>query len=305
MTFMWTMPFAKTMVALHDRSLRNAHQTSSLLLKRTNVRLNAFHDAGKDWKNRKNGVPRWSRKTMMKSMSSSDTMDKASSHLENTNYEENGSPSRRAIGALLGSLLVGCLADTKIASAFTPPPPGFQLHKDKLDGYSFLYPEDWLPVTTTGNDVSYRSPFSIEENLFVEVSSPSSSKYSSVEDLGTPEQAAEATLKQYLEEFMSTRLGVRRDAEIVSSGSRIGSDGKKYYDIQTRVRSYASRNQLAVTQEEISEGIEMEWDRQYLTVLGVANGRLYQFRLQAPSTSFINDSKRLFDIAQSFQCKEI
>ena len=53
---------------------------------------------------------------------------------------------------------------------------------------------------------------------------------------------------QYLEEFMSTRLGVKRTAEVVAAAERTGADGQLYYDIQTRVSSYASRNQLAVTQ---------------------------------------------------------
>jgi hypothetical protein len=48
---------------------------------------------------------------------------------------------------------------------------------------------------------------------------------------------------------MSTRLGVKRTAEVVASSQRTGADGQLYYDIQTRVRSYASRNQLAVTQD--------------------------------------------------------
>jgi hypothetical protein len=191
------------------------------------------------------------------------------------------------------------------AAAFTLPPPGFSLHRDKLDGYSFLYPEDWLPVTTSGNDVFYRNPFSIEENLFVDVSSPSSSKYSDVQDLGTPEDAARATLDQYLDEFMSTRIGVRRDAKVISSAARTAADGRNYYDIQTRVKSFASRNQLAVTQAEVDDGVELEWDRRYLTVLGVANRRLYQFRLQTANSTFEKDSERLLGIARSFTCKEV
>lgn len=40
---------------------------------------------------------------------------------------------------------------------------------------------------------------------------------------------------QFLEEFMSTRLGVRRTAEVVSAVAREGPGGRTYYDIQTRV----------------------------------------------------------------------
>lgn len=31
---------------------------------------------------------------------------------------------------------------------------------------------------------------------------------------------------------MSTRLGVRRDGEVVAADKRMGPDGKEYYDIQ-------------------------------------------------------------------------
>jgi hypothetical protein len=123
------------------------------------------------------------------------------------------------------------------ALAFSPPPPGYRLHLDKLDGYSFFYPETWAPVTTSGNDVFLRNPFTIEENLFVDLSSPSSSRYDSVRDLGTPEEAAQKLLDRYLnQEFMSTRLGIRREGEIVKATSRTGADGREYYDIQVRLK---------------------------------------------------------------------
>jgi hypothetical protein len=134
-------------------------------------------------------------------------------------------------------------------------------------------------VTTSGNDVFFRNPFDAEQNVFVDISSPSSSKFSSVEDLGSPEDAAKKVLDQYLEEYMSTRIGVRRDGEVVSAEARREGDAF-YYDIATRFTSRASRNQLAVTQDEIEDGVVTEWDRRYVTVLGVANKRLYQLRLQ-------------------------
>jgi len=211
-------------------------------------------------------------------------------------------------GVLIGGLngaLFAAFGNLYQASAFTPPPPGLRFHEDKLDGYSFLYPDSWLPVTSSGNDVFYRNPFIVDENLFVDVSSPSSSKYDSVEDLGTPDEAAKRTLEQYLEEFMSTRLGVRRTGEVISASLRTGKDGRLYYDIQTRVKSYASRNQLAVTQAEIDQGVEMEWDRRYLSVLGVANHRLYSFRIQTANSTYESDSERLLTIADSFRCREV
>ena len=33
---------------------------------------------------------------------------------------------------------------------------------------------------------------------------------------------------------MSTRLGVRRNGEVVAADKRMGPDGKEYYDIQVR-----------------------------------------------------------------------
>lgn len=213
-------------------------------------------------------------------------------------------PTRRAL-LLFGVASLATIQGGGSARAFEPPPPGYRRHEDKLDGYSFLYPSDWIPVTTSGNDVFYRNPLNAEENVFVDISSPSSSKYSSIEDIGTPEQAAEKTLEQYLEEFMSTRLGVKRTAEIEKASSRVGVDGKSYYDIETRVTSYASRNQLAVTQGEIDEAIELEFDRRYLTVLGTANNRLYAMRLQTNSDTFKRDPERLYKVAQSFVCKQV
>ena len=55
---------------------------------------------------------------------------------------------------------------------------------------------------------------------------------------------------------------------------------------QLRARSYASRNQLAVSQKEIDAGAELEWERHYLTTLGVANKRLYEFRIQTSQAAF-------------------
>jgi hypothetical protein len=55
---------------------------------------------------------------------------------------------------------------------------------------------------------------------------------------------------------------------------------------QLCVRSYASRNQLAVSQKEIDAGAELEWERRYLTTLGVANKRLYEMRIQTSAAAF-------------------
>ena len=51
------------------------------------------------------------------------------------------------------------------------------------------------------------------------------------------------------------------------------------------MRSFASRNQLAADPRDRA-GQALEWDRHYVTVLGVANQRLYSFRLQTASDTY-------------------
>ncbi|KAK9834317.1 hypothetical protein WJX81_006439 [Elliptochloris bilobata] len=188
--------------------------------------------------------------------------------------------------------------------AILTAPAGSRLHQDRLDGYYFFYPDTWSPVTTSGNDVFYRNPYNVNENLFVDISSPSSSRYGDVAALGSPEAAAQRTLAQFLEELMSTRLGVRREGEVVSATARTADDGKLYYDVEVRVRSYASRNQLAADPRDRAEQL-LEWDRRYVTVLGVANQRLYSFRLQTANDTYDRAQESLLQIAHSFRCKDV
>jgi hypothetical protein len=108
----------------------------------------------------------------------------------------------------------------------------FREYIDTFDGYTFLYPKSWIQVRGAGADIFFRDPFVLDENMSVEISSPSSSKYISVEDLGPPEKAAEKVLKQYLTEFMSTRLGVRRESNILSASSKVADDGRLYYEVE-------------------------------------------------------------------------
>jgi hypothetical protein len=108
----------------------------------------------------------------------------------------------------------------------------FREYIDTFDGYSFLYPKNWIQVRGAGADIFFRDPFVLDENISVEMSSPSSSKYTTVEDLGPPEKAAEKVLKQYLTEFMSTRLGVRRESNVLTASSKVADDGKLYYEVE-------------------------------------------------------------------------
>jgi hypothetical protein len=207
---------------------------------------------------------------------------------------------------LLTSALASLSLPNAALASFTPPPPGYRVHLDRLDGYTFTFPETWAPVTSSGNDIFLRNPFNIDECLFVDISSPSSSRYKSVEDLGTPEAAAAKLLDRYLnQEFMSTRLGVKREGQVMGASSRAGADGRLYYDLDIRMTSYASRNPYVATQAEVMSQYGVEWDRRLLTTLGVANSRLYQLRLQTSNEIFGQAQPLLQLIQDSFKVKEV
>ncbi|GAX74403.1 hypothetical protein CEUSTIGMA_g1851.t1 [Chlamydomonas eustigma] len=207
------------------------------------------------------------------------------------------------------SLAAGLVATsiyTHVAAAFTPPPPGYRLHVDKLDGYSFTYPDAWVLVTSSGNDVFYRNPFNIDENLFVDLSSPSSSRYETVADLGTPDEAAARILNKYLEqEFMSTRIGIRREGKVISANSRTGSDGQQYVDLAIRMTSFSSKNPYRATQAEVMTSYGVEWDRVLCTTLGVANKRLYELRFQTAFDTFETSRALAQTIASTFVVREV
>jgi PsbP len=126
--------------------------------------------------------------------------------------------------------------------ATASPSSSFREHIDNFDGYTFLYPRSWIPVRGAGADIFFRDPQVLDENISVEISSPSSSKYKSVEDLGSPQDAAERVLRQYLTEFMSTRLGVRRESNVLSASQRVADDGRMYYEVEVRNLQFGQCN---------------------------------------------------------------
>ena len=109
------------------------------------------------------------------------------------------------------------------AQALESIPAGYDRKVDKLDGYTFVYPDSWISVTSSGNEVFKRNPRVADENAFVTISSPTSSRYAQVADLGTPDDASELLQKQFLKEYMSTRLGVRREVQPIFARSRTGA----------------------------------------------------------------------------------
>ncbi|KAG6483002.1 hypothetical protein ZIOFF_059642 [Zingiber officinale] len=206
-------------------------------------------------------------------------------------------PRRNAMSAMLSSFIFSQLGSRD--DAFAQPSVAFREYIDTFDGYTFLYPKSWIQVRGAGADIFFRDPFVLDENLSVEFSSPSSSRYKSVEDLGTPDVAATKVLKQYLTEFMSTRLGVRRESNILSASSRIADDGRLYYQVEVNIKSYASYNELAVMPQDRQQ--QLEWDRHYLSVLGVENNRLYELRLQTPENVFTEEENDLRRVMDSFR----
>eukprot|EP00249_Psilotum_nudum_P002226 c15152_g1_i1 orf=196-1017(+) len=199
-----------------------------------------------------------------------------------------------AVGSF--TLQVGGLALADIAS-------DFKQYIDRLDGYYFRYPEGWIQVRGAGADIFFRNPVNLDENVCVEISSPSSSQYKGLNDLGSPDEAAVKVLRQYLTEFMSTRLGVRRESSIISAASRIADDGKFYYDIEVNVKSYANEQEMAVMPQD--RVVQLEWDRRYLSVLGVENNRLYELRLQVPEKILAEEEKDLRGVMDSFRVIKI
>lgn len=179
----------------------------------------------------------------------------------------------------------------------------FREYIDTFDGYAFKYPSNWIQVRGANADIFFRDPFVLDENLSVELSSPSSSKYNSVEDLGPPEEAGKKVLRQYLTEFMSTRLGVRRESSILSTSSRTADDGRMYYQVEVNIKSFANNNELAVMPE--NRIARLEWDRRYLSVLGVENNQLYELRLQVPENVFSEEENDLRKVMESFRVNKL
>ncbi|KAG2239156.1 hypothetical protein Bca52824_090016 [Brassica carinata] len=208
-----------------------------------------------------------------------------------------------AVGRRRSMMMGGLLMSGLMLSEANLPTPAFALtpvfreYIDTFDGYSFKYPQNWIQVRGAGADIFFRDPIVLDENLSVEFSSPSSSKYKSLEDLGSPEEAGKRVLRQYLTEFMSTRLGVKRESNILTTSSRVADDGKLYY--QVNIKSYANNNELAVMPQD--RVARLEWDRRYLAVLGVENNRLYSLRLQTPEKVFLEEEKDLRRVMDSFR----
>lgn len=84
-------------------------------------------------------------------------------------------------------------------------------------------------------DTRYNSRFKDTYFLIqVDIRSYHCSIFKDIHDLGTPEEAGKRIIRQYLTEFMSTRLGVQRIPSLISFDSVTSSDGKEYYYVEVK-----------------------------------------------------------------------
>lgn len=51
--------------------------------------------------------------------------------------------------------------------------------------------------------------------------------------------------------------------------------------------------------------VRKEWDRRYLSVLGVENNQLYELRLQTPERVFAEEENDLRKIMESFRVNKV
>lgn len=103
----------------------------------------------------------------------------------------------------------------------------------------------------------------------------------------------------------SASAQARRSRSRSDTQSRAGEDGQLYYDIVSRVKSFASRQQLAVNVAEREEAIVMEYDRVLINTLGTANKRLYQLRIQTPYSRYTKEGVSYATMLDSFRTKEV
>lgn len=59
------------------------------------------------------------------------------------------------------------------------------------------------------------------------------------------------------------------------------------------------------TQGEVMKDYGLEWDRRFITTLGVANKRLYELRLQTSSGTYEQDKPQIDLIQKSFKVVEV
>ncbi|KAK6159782.1 hypothetical protein DH2020_003163 [Rehmannia glutinosa] len=166
-------------------------------------------------------------------------------------------PRRKVMALILSGFILSQTGAHNIAFAQSV---GFGEYIDTFDGYSFMYPQNWIQVRGAGADIFFRDPFVLDENLSAESS-------------------------------------------ILSTSSKLANDGRLYYEVEVNIKSYANNNELAVMPQD--RVARLEWDRRYLSVLGVENNRLYELRLQTPERSFTEEENELREVMDSFRVNKV
>eukprot|EP00236_Picocystis_salinarum_P006259 CAMPEP_0113930996 /NCGR_PEP_ID=MMETSP1159-20121227/6280_1 /TAXON_ID=88271 /ORGANISM="Picocystis salinarum" /LENGTH=193 /DNA_ID=CAMNT_0000931881 /DNA_START=174 /DNA_END=752 /DNA_ORIENTATION=+ /assembly_acc=CAM_ASM_000767 len=125
-------------------------------------------------------------------------------------------------------------------------PRGFKPVKDTADGYAFLYPVGWQEVSVKGEDVVYKDVIEPLESVSVNIIP---TEQSSVRDLGTKEQVAEAMVQKVL-----TPPGQK--SKVLDVNEKQDGNGKTYYTFE-----YASQGPTYI--------------RRALTTVAISNGKFY------------------------------
>lgn len=127
-------------------------------------------------------------------------------------------------------------------------------------------------------ETQWRNPYDPSQNLVLKVSKSLSRPYGGISELGEPEAAGDYLIKQFILDYNSTRIGVQRNAEVLRAAAREGPGGSALYDFDVRLTSVADSNPLAAQPE--LRVPQTEWTRRVIETMGVANGQLYELRLQ-------------------------
>ncbi len=170
-----------------------------------------------------------------------------------------------AIALIFLSLtLQGCVSGTG----------GLKAYVDNLDGYTFLYPNGWIPVNVSSSaDVVFRDLIEETENVSVVVSAVTGD--TQLTDLGDPVEVAQRLLKTVI-----APAGSDRQAELVTAEAREMAD-KTYYTLEYTV-------QLPIG------------ERHNLASAIVRRGKLFTLNISAPETRWSRVKSMFEKVAESF-----
>lgn len=132
--------------------------------------------------------------------------------------------------------------------------------------------------------------------------------------------------EQFQNEFQSTRIGITREVIPRGASSRSDDNGNLFYDMALTINSYATENQVRLPPSplwpkapNVSQagsgaqfGIQpearpqkLEFTRRAMATWAVANGRLYELRLQVSENDLESEEPVLDQIRRSFRPFEV